>query len=99
VTGQVRDPALSYNQADTAIGAQAITGTFSLSGGNQIGIANLYSSTATGGVLAIGARAASAPTLLLAEANSGIGSRIATNAAQGGGAYGVLAYTAAGRLG
>jgi len=101
VTGQVRDPALSYNQADTAIGAQAITGTFSLSGGNQIGIANLYGATATGGVLAIGARAASAPTLLeiLAEANSGIGSRIVTNAAQGGGAYGVLAYTAAGRLG
>ena len=44
---------------------------------------------------------AGSPTMLevLAESNSGIGSRIATNAYQGGGAYGVLAYEAAGKLG
>ncbi len=101
VTGQLADPALSYAQANNSIGAQAVSGTYSLDGGNQVGIANLYNSVATGGLLAIGARAAGAPSLIevLAEANSGIGSRIATNSAQNNGAYGVLAYTAAGKLG
>jgi hypothetical protein len=91
---------LAYNNANNVIGGQEVSGTFGLDSGNQIGIANLFSSSATGGLLAVGPRSAGQPSLfeVLAESNAGIGARIATNNAQRSVAYRVLAYEAAGRL-
>ena len=101
VTGSLAGPSLSAANASASIGAYLLSGVNSLSNGNEIGIADLFGATATGGVIQIGARAASNPTVteVLAEANSGIGSTVSSNSSSRGAAYGVQAYNVAGKLG
>jgi hypothetical protein len=101
VTGSLSDPSLSAANASASIGAYLLSGVSSLGDGNEIGIADLFGATATGGVVQIGARAAGNPTVteVLAEANSGIGNTVSSNSSSRGAAYGVQAYNVAGKLG